>query len=212
MYLLAILKGIFAGFLISLPTGPAAFLTIKRTISSGFKTGMVSALGCMASDMAYGSVVIFGLSSIALFMLHWQQHIRFAGGILLLYVGITTYHSIKRQDWGKKILGNKNFGDFASAFFLTVTNPIQILTFAIVFGSVGAISGSHLMSSLFIGGLLFGALLWWIITNAFISKYARHWSEHTQTIINKIAGAVISITGVVALVSVICYFINTHWR
>ena len=202
MYVFEIIKGIIAGIIVSLPTGPASFLTIKRTISGGFKRGMSSALGCIASDAFYGSVVIFGLSAIARFMLHRQHEIRFFGGIILLYLGIATFYKMHDSKTENGLFASKNFENFSSSFFLTVTNPIQILTFAIVFGSIGAITGMQLMSAVFIGGLLAGAIVWWLALTAILVKYAKHWNEKIIKIIERVAGIVIFATGVVVLASV----------
>jgi threonine/homoserine/homoserine lactone efflux protein len=45
-----ILKGLVLGFSIAAPVGPIGVLCIRRTLASGFKSGLVSGLGAATAD------------------------------------------------------------------------------------------------------------------------------------------------------------------
>jgi len=95
--------------------------------------------------------------------------------------------------------------DYLSTFFLTLTNPMTILSFAAIFAGLGIASsdGSFLSALILVSGVFLGSGLWWLIlssaTNLLRAKFLKpaglRW-------VNWISGGIITSFGVIALVSV----------
>jgi len=94
MHLYPLVKGIFIGLIIAIPTGPVGFICAKRAITHHYRASIASALGSISADVIFGSIAIFGLTLITNFFTHEQNFIRFFGGLLLVYVGIKTFFDI----------------------------------------------------------------------------------------------------------------------
>ena len=129
------LRGLAIGFSIAAPGGPIGVLCIRRTLAEGRVSGLVSGLGAATADTIYGCFAAFGLTSISYFLVSQQVGMRLIGGVFLCYLGIKTLLARPAQQAasGK---GNGLFGDFSSAFFLTLTNPMTIIAFAAIFAGL----------------------------------------------------------------------------
>src|SRR3989338_2198821 len=132
-----LLKGLILGFLIAAPVGPIGVLCIQRTLTKGRISGFVSGLGAATADAFYGAVAAFGLVIISNFLIEQQFILRLVGGVFFLYIGIKSFYSKPKEvDTDTKI----NAGlakDYISTVFLTVTNPMTIISFTALFAGVG---------------------------------------------------------------------------
>ncbi len=68
MAIIFLLKGIVIGFSIAAPVGPIGVLCIRRTLSNGWASGLISGLGAATADAIYGSIAGFGLTFISNFL------------------------------------------------------------------------------------------------------------------------------------------------
>jgi threonine/homoserine/homoserine lactone efflux protein len=133
------LKGLLLGFSIAAPVGPIGLLCIQRTIANGRRSGLVTGLGAATADGLYGAVAAFGLTTISGFLVGQQIWLRLIGGLFLLYLGSRTFLSKSAERAASSIHKNL-FRDYASTVFLTITNPMTILSFAAVFAGLGLAS------------------------------------------------------------------------
>ena len=130
------LKGLLIGFSIAAPVGPIGLLCIQRTIANGRTSGLVTGLGAATADGLYGVVAAFGLTAISSFPVGQQFWFRLVGGIFLLYLGTKAFLS---KPAGKAATSSQGslFSAYGSTVFLTITNPMTILSFAAVFAGLG---------------------------------------------------------------------------
>lgn len=194
----SLLKGLIIGLIISAPTGPVGFLTVKRTLVNGLLAGIVTGLGAIASDLVYSSVVIFGLSGVENFFINNQNIIKTIGSIILILLGVFTYFS--KQKIKKKIVkedSNTLIGQWFSSFFITMTNPLQLITFTIIFGTLSIVGIHTFYPFLFLLGLSIGAFIWWGSLAYFVNKFRNRFDKYQITILNKIAGIIIVVCGLV---------------
>jgi threonine/homoserine/homoserine lactone efflux protein len=202
MFLISFLKGLFVGLVISLPTGPVGFLSVKRTVNDGFASGFVTGLGVVLSDLVYSIIIIIGLSSTSQFFINYKIPIHIIGGTLLIVLGILTYFSKKQE---KRYNTNQlqiqtRFGQFVSAFLVTMLNPFQIITFTALLGSLSVFHNFGNLSVLFLLGLLLGSLVWWTALAFFVTKIRSSFNESHIKLINHISGVVITFSGVFILI------------
>ncbi|WP_225316012.1 MULTISPECIES: LysE family translocator [Bacillus cereus group] len=130
------IKGIIIGISIAAPVGPIGVLCIRRTLEYGKFIGFISGLGAATADGLYGMIAGLGLTVVTNFLVEQQGWIHFIGGVFLLYLGLEIFIS-KPSKTSAKANGNTVFGAYTSTFFLTITNPVTILSFLAIFSGLG---------------------------------------------------------------------------
>ncbi len=200
----AIFKGFLIGFLIAVPTGPVGFLCLKRALTRPWRESVISAWGSVSADLIFGSVAIFGITTVSHFFIAEQNTIKFFGGLLLLYVGIRTYFNIPPTII-PGMESHEEIGNFASTFSLTMTNPVQIITLPFVFASIGTSvePGNYGKAFLFMVGVAAGSSLLWFILIAVAGSFKKRIKSEHFLLINRIAGTLITATGIYVLGSLL---------
>lgn len=194
------LKGLLIGLSIAAPVGPIGVLCIRRTLAHGRVVGLVSGLGAATADGIYGLVAGFGLTVITNFLIGQQFWIQLIGGIFLCYLGVKTLMSkasFTQSETQKKNMWNA----FLSILFLTLTNPMTILSFIAIFAGLGiSSSDSNILSSvILVLGVFCGSTLWWVILSSGVGLFRSRISDQSLTIINRLSGFIILIFGGIAL-------------
>lgn len=203
MDLFLFIKGIVAGFIIAAPIGPVGILCIQRTLAKGMAMGLAPGVGGAVADTIFGAVAAFGLTFIAEFLLRHDQWMRLGGGILLLILG--AHGCLKRHaamaPAPPSVRGAA--GDAVSAFLLTVTNPMTILTFSPVFLAVGAVVAKDDRPAAWtlILGVLVGSCIWWLILCALAELFRRKINSARIVIIHRVSAGFILLFGVIVLLS-----------
>ena len=194
------LKGFLIGLSIAAPVGPIGVLCIRRTLSDGRIAGLVTGLGAASADAVYGSMAAFGLTLITGFLVAQQNILSIIGGIFLLYLGIRTFLShpaeepadVKRQGlpWA-----------YLSTFFLTLTNPLTILSFAAIFAGLGLASEQHSLAAaiLLVAGVFLGSATWWLFLSGAVSLFRNRFTLRAMAWVNRISGVIIVGFGLAAL-------------
>ena len=198
------LRGLILGFSIAATVGPMCILCIQRTFQKGYLYGLVSGIGIATADGIYGSVAAFGLTVITSFLVSEQKWIRLIGGIFLTYLGIRTILTKPAEKAASASASTHNFaGAYVSTLLLTLTNPLTILSFAVIFAGlgVGATGGNYLAAALVVAGVFSGSTAWWCILTGGISLLRRRFTTMWLRWLNRVSGAVIGIFGIVALIS-----------
>ena len=195
-----LLKGLILGFLIAAPVGPIGVLCIQRTLTKGRISGFVSGLGAATADAFYGAVAAFGLIFISNVLIEQQFILRLCGGIFLLYTGLKIFYSKPREN--SRIESKTNLmTDYISTFFLTITNPITIISFTALFTGIGFMRGTFTTSGFLVAGVFLGSALWWLILSFGIKWIQFNVKNFSLELINKISGTVILIFALVVLVN-----------
>ncbi len=200
-----LIKGLIVGFLASIPLGPVGVLCIQRTINKGRYSGLISGMGAATVDMFFALVAALGLTYIINFIEEQQFLIQLIGGGVLIFLGTKIFNTnpIKqiRKHRRKK---NKLIEDYFSVLFLTLSNPLGVFLFVAAFAGIGMVTSndSSLKSSLIILGVFLGATLWWSTLTFFIDFFRKHFRLKQLWWINKIAGILIIVFGVAAMLSV----------
>ena len=200
------IRGLLIGLSIAATVGPMSILCIQRTLNKGQLYGLVSGLGIATADGVYGCIAAFGLTLITNFLLNEQLWIRLIGGLFLIYLGIKTMLSQPPERAAAlDIKSNSYLGAYASTFFLTLTNPLTILSFAAIFAGigVGSASKSFVSASAVVLGVFSGSTLWWIILTSCINLFRKKLNTQWLLWINRISGAIITIFGIAALISLL---------
>jgi threonine/homoserine/homoserine lactone efflux protein len=195
-------RGLIIGFSIAAPVGPIGVLCIRRTLSEGRASGLVSGLGAATADAIYGCIAGFGLTFISNFLVSQQVWLRLIGGGFLLYLGLKTFLA-KPAEQAALVKGNGLVSAYASTFFLTLTNPMTIISFAAIFAGLGlaGTSGNYLSAGVLVLGVFTGSALWWLILSGGVGVFREKFNPHALQWVNRISGAIITGFGLFALLS-----------
>ncbi|MDH5635128.1 MAG: LysE family translocator [Candidatus Bathyarchaeota archaeon] len=196
------LRGLVLGFSIAAPVGPIGVLCIRRTLAEGRASGLVSGLGAATADAIYGCIAGFGLTLISNFLIRQQVWLRLIGGGFLCFLGIRTFLS-KPAENVASAKGNGLVDSYVSTFFLTITNPMTILSFAAIFAGlgVGSASGSYVSAAVLVLGVFIGSALWWFILSSGVSIFRTRLNPDRLRWVNRISGIIITGFGLIALLS-----------
>ena len=191
-------RGIAAGLAIAAPVGPVNVLCISRTISKGWRAGVISGLGAAAADTIYGAIAGFSISFIIGFLLKELFWLRLFGGMLLIGIGIVYYCKQPRPlDAGTKETGHS---DLVSAMLLNLTNPTTVLSFLAVLAVLGL--GQHrsrLLSLVLVLGIFAGSMLWWIVLAVIANYFRDRFNQRSMVWMNRIAALAIGGFGVITM-------------
>ncbi len=204
MELSLFLKGLLIGFSIAAPVGPIGVLCIRRTLASGRTIGLLSGLGAATADALYGSLAAFGLTAISGFLVRQQGLLRLLGGAFLCYLGL---RAILTRPANAASLNSpaSHVNAYSSTFFLTLTNPLTILSFAAIFAGLGLAAERHSYASagLMVLGVFLGSSTWWLILSGVTSLLKSRLSPTALTWVNRISGVIILGFGIAAIVGVL---------
>ncbi|HKF35930.1 MAG TPA: LysE family translocator [Ktedonobacteraceae bacterium] len=199
------IRGLLIGLSIATTIGPMSILCIQRTLSRGYTYGMVSGLGIATADSVYGSIAAFGLTLIANFLVSQLAWIRLVGGLFLIYLGLKTVltRPAERAATAKARVNNF-FGAYASTFLLTLTNPLTILSFAVIFAGIGlGANRNSIEASTVVLGVFTGSALWWFVLTAGISLLRGRFTPRWLLWINRISGVILAFFGALILFSLV---------
>jgi threonine/homoserine/homoserine lactone efflux protein len=196
------LKGLLLGFSIAAPVGPIGVLCIKRTLTGGMMAGLISGLGTAIADTLYGLIAAFGITAVSSLLLKYTIYLRLCGGIFLLYLGYNLLRSRPATNPAQS-LSSGNWGNFSSAFFLTLTNPLTILSFTAIFAGfgVGDTPGNYKLAAIMVGGVFSGSLLWWLLLSSLVGILRSRFDQRKLWIVNVASGITICFFGLVSLAS-----------
>lgn len=193
------LKGLAVGFCIAAPVGPIGILCIQKTLHYGRWSGFFSGLGAAFADALYGLIAVFSLTFIAELLHSERFWIRTIGGIFLLCLGAKIFLS-KPKEKIKEITHKTLLSDFLSTFFLTITNPMTILSFVAIFSSLRiAAHPSYVHASLLVLGVFLGSSLWWLLLSEGVTFFRNKVSKEALLWVNRIAGIAIILFGLAAI-------------
>jgi threonine/homoserine/homoserine lactone efflux protein len=199
-----LLRGLLIGFSIAAPVGPIGVLCIRRTLAEGRTFGFVSGLGAATADAFYGSVAGLGLTLVSGFLIGQQSWLRLIGGTYLCYLGYRTFRS-KPSEQAASARGRGIIGAYGSTLFLTLTNPITILSFAAIFAGLGAgaAAGDYRSAIALIAGVFTGSCAWWLILVIITSIFRSRLNTTGLGWVNRISGTIIAVFGLIVLLSLI---------
>jgi threonine/homoserine/homoserine lactone efflux protein len=201
--LLIFLKAYIIGFSIAMPVGPIGMICIKNSLR-GFKLGFAVGVGAAFAHSLYGFLAGGGFAFISKFLLDYSSYLKIIGGLILIYLGIKEIIHNRNLKKNKNIKSKKSLGfkkTAISVFFITLTNPVTILSFVGIFASIG---GANLKESdiiLMIMGVFSGSISWWLILSTTVSTIRHKISENAMHIIKNISGLILIGFGVWAFMS-----------
>ncbi len=204
MLLTLFLKGLVIGFVIAAPVGPINIMCVRRTIVHGRMAGLVSGIGAAVADTLLGAIAIFGLAFVMQFVIEERFWLALAGAIFLAILG---FRSLFRRP--PKLVSARDptslIGDFTSTLFLTLSNPITILSFFGIFAAFGVnpdeVIGPDDWAALL--GVFAGAMAWWLTVIGLAGMFHGRFTETGLMWANRVTGIIMLAFAAVVLVEVV---------
>jgi L-lysine exporter family protein LysE/ArgO len=185
-----ILKYVLLGISLAAPIGPVNAAQMDRGIKYGFWQAWMVGLGATVADGLYMLMVYMGLVSYinTAFM---KSFLWLFGCFVLLYTGIETFKKASGE-----IRGEKNYTvhigkSFSAGFLMSLTNPLTILFWLGIYGSILAETASKysLESLMLYSGAIFAGILVWDFTMALVSSFFRKLlADRILGVISKVSG------------------------
>lgn len=197
------LKGLIVGFGLAVPIGPTGVLCVRKTLAEGRSRGLTIGLGAATADSLCGTVAAFGLTFISDLIAVQQWWMRPVGGGVLLVLGIRTFLA-RRRDSEIPTNSKGLLGSYFAAFLLALTNPLTVFAFVAVFAALGLGHSLAVPSAgLLVFGVFTGSWLWFLTLGSTAMLFRKNLDVRGLGWVNKIAGILIMLSGIAAVVSIL---------
>ncbi len=190
------IQGVIIGFAIAAPVGVIGVLCIQKTVENGFRSGLLVGLGAATADAVYGAIAGFGVVVISDFLVDYQDVLKVIGGLFIIYLGIRAFMQ-KSQAIGKT--SHNLAKDYISTFFLTLTNPITIVSFLAIFAGLEITTSNHVLAVILVSGVFLGSALWWLLLSGSVNYFHKNVKSFPMILVNRLSGTALILFGLYIL-------------
>jgi L-lysine exporter family protein LysE/ArgO len=191
---------ILLGLSLAAPIGPINAAQLDKGIRGGFWHAWLVGIGAMLADMLYMMLVYFGL-------VHFLNNpftktfLWLFGAFILIYTGVESLLGARQVEIRSKKGDETLFKSFVSGFFMSVSNPLTILFWLGIYGSVLAGTAASFGTQqliLYSGAIVLGILLWDLTMAGIASTFRRLLTGGLLIVISVVSG--------LSLIGFGCYF------
>ena len=201
--LLELLKGFVVGICASVPLGPIGVLCIQRTLSKGRNSGFITGLGAAVSDTVFAAVSLLSISYVQKLLSDYRYLVMIAGGIIVGIFGVRLFMTNPVKQIRRVKSGNRHYWQgFFSTVLMTITNPGAFFLMLGLFAFIGIsrVEAEPLERiAVTLAGVFAGAALWWHILSTCINQFRNKLRLRQLIMINRVAGVVIMVLGLISL-------------
>jgi L-lysine exporter family protein LysE/ArgO len=184
------LSYIILGLSLAAPIGPINAAQIDRGIRNGFLHSWFIGVGAVVADGLYMLVVYIGVVRF-LETSFMQTFLWLFGCFVLLYTGIESLLNAGKMNLEQHRGQEPLVKSFLSGFFMSLSNPLTILFWLGIYGSVLAKTAATYERSqliLYSGAIFIGLLLWDITMAGVASSFRAFLTSHLLIIISALSG------------------------
>ena len=186
---------VYLGISLSAPIGPINAAQMEIGLRHGFWNAWVFGLGAVLADICYMLIVYTGLAQYMQVPLI-QTFLWLFGAFILTYSGIESLVAIQRKKGQSNNRNSKITRSFRSGFLMSLLNPLSILFWVGIYGSVLAKTITHLSAQQVIinsVAILAGIIIWDYTMALMASIFRRYMTNRLLVAISLISG--ISLVG-----------------
>lgn len=209
-------SGLCVGVASSVTVGPVAVLCIQRTLSKGHLAGLLSGLGVACADTIMAVLAFSVYALLKSYIDEYSTIIQICGGVFVVIVGVRIFFKNPVPQIRKNRAGHSAlWQDFAYMFGFTLANFVVVIPYILAFFAMFNVElamnevveyaepaiSRHGRNLLVLGGFMLGAVLWWLALTSLINLFRRGFKPRHMLTINRVAGVVIAVLGLVTLVS-----------
>lgn len=184
------LSYIILGLSLAAPIGPVNAAQIDRGIRSGFLHAWLIGVGAMVADGVYMLVVYIGVVQ---FLEHSlvKTFLWLFGCFVLVYTGLETILNASKVNHEQNRSSEPLLKSFFSGFFMSISNPLTILFWLGIYGSVLAKTASSYEESeliLYSLAIFIGLLIWDITMAGIASNFRKYLTSRLLVTISLLSG------------------------
>jgi len=177
---------------------------------------LFSGLGVATADALAAGIVALGISLVSDFLLDQQFWLRLIGGIFLCYLGLKIYKTRPSENVPTSNV-NGLLHSYATTFFLTISNPVTVISFIAIYAGWGveSLTGHYFAAGLLTLGVFIGSALWWFALFVGLTSFRDKFSHQILGWVHRLSGAVIAGFGVFVLLSlspIMVHWVMPFWR
>lgn len=185
-------RAMVVGCSIAAPVGPVGVACIRRTLAGGARAGFLSGLGAATADLVYGALGAFGVSAVITSLVSWRRPLAAVGGLFLCWMGAQILRVASVPVDGRRNHLHHTSGGFLATFLLTLSNPLTILSFVAVFGSLaGGMTAGSSSAFVMVAGVFAGSALWWLLLAGTVACLRQRIDPRCERGINRTAGVLL---------------------
>ncbi|CAM4295821.1 threonine/homoserine/homoserine lactone efflux protein [Paenibacillus endophyticus] len=188
---------ILLGISLAAPIGPVNAAQLEKGIKHGFFHAWLIGLGAMAADAIFMLLIYFGLAHF-LDTPFAKTFLWLFGGFILIYTGVESFKKKKLSISEKRSL-ESHAKSFYSGFFMTFSNPISILFWLGIYGSILAKTAEQygtLELLLYSSGIFIGLMIWDVALASLSSIFQKFLHEGILMLISRLAGICLILFGI----------------
>ena len=201
---LVLAKGVAIGLMVAAPVGPVNLLCARRALAHGWPSGMATGLGATLADTILASLAAIGLAWATGFVAAHRTALVLAGALFLLALGWHTLRAPPPAPGASRDAAGLA-ADCASAFLLTIANPVTVVSFAGSYVALAIHVDAHVdaADALLVGGVFAGAACWWTLLVAAACRMRERFAGRGLALANRVAGVAIMGFGAAALAGLV---------
>ncbi|MCU4924215.1 LysE family translocator [Bacillus cereus] len=191
------LSYVFLGLSLSAPMGPINAAQLEKGIRSGFFHAWILGIGALLADVIYMALIYLGVihflekDIIKLFL--WSF-----GAFVLIYTGIESLKNANQISISNTRNDDSIIKSFFSGFFMSLSNPLTILFWLGIFGSILAKAASSYNKEqllLYSFGIILGIFIWDITMASTSSIFRKILNVRILSLITVVSGISLIIYG-----------------
>ncbi|MDZ5473786.1 LysE family transporter [Bacillus sp. 31A1R] len=180
---------VFLGLSLAAPIGPINAAQMDKGIKHGFLNAWVLGLGSVAADIAYMMTVFLGLSQFIEIPIV-KTFLWLFGCFVLLYTGIESLLGAGKFEMSSRTKDETLKKSFFTGFFMAISNPLTILFWLGIYGSVLAKTASTYDTSqllIYSSAIILGLVIWDVSMAGVASSFRKLLTTKVLTIITIIS-------------------------
>ena len=186
MEITALTTYLIAITLLTITPGVDTMLVIRNTARGGWRDGAVSSLGICSGLFVHAVISAVGISMILLQAAWAFSALKLAGACYLIWLGISSWRKVLRQESFEVINGGTALGAFRirrslrEGFLSNVLNPKTAVFYMAFLPQFINPAQSALLQSLFLAGLHFVIAMIWQCLLALMVKQLKSWLQRPR--------------------------------
>ena len=188
-----IIRNIILGISLAAPIGPVNVEVIRRGLNFGFFPAFLLSIGAASADTTYLLLIYFGLSSFIKVPII-KTLIWVFGGFVLLYLGFRSIKIFKVKVELNKSVPKTGRNSFISGYLITISNPMTIVWWTGVFGSILGTSIYNVSKTIALLNsltIIIGVILWFFALSLILHWGKRFFKEKYVKYVNLTAGIIL---------------------
>lgn len=181
---------VLLGLSLSAPIGPVNAAQLDKGIRGGFLHAWFVGLGALSADLLYMLLVYFGVVHF-LDTPFMKTFLWLFGFFVLTYIGIDSLKQAGKIPMGEMRGSEPLKKSFLSGFLMSVSNPLSILFWLGIYGSVLAQAAASVSTQDLIvnsGAIILGLLLWDFTMAGFASVFRKLLTDRILVLVSVLSG------------------------